>query len=108
MKLVRATPLLEHARQENLSVKERLELFIRVCEAINYAHQREVIHRDLKPANILVVAEAAASAPGDRSFASPQASSLKTQASPKVLDFGLARITDADVNITTAGIDSGR
>lgn len=57
-----------------LTIRERLQLFCRVCEAVEYAHQRLVIHRDLKPSNIIVTADA----------------------SPRLLDFGIAKLLDAD------------
>lgn len=60
-------------------MRRRLELFLKICDAVNYAHQRGVIHRDLKPSNILV---------GEDQV-------------PKILDFGLARITDADTAAAT-------
>ncbi len=75
----------------------RLRLFVRLCEAVNYAHQRGVVHRDLKPANILVGAaadEAGGSGPVE----------------VKILDFGLARVTDPDLVqsvVTQAGAVQG-
>ncbi|MFH1110095.1 MAG: serine/threonine-protein kinase [Planctomycetota bacterium] len=93
MELVHGAPLLRHVlghgdvgSEAPLPLRARLELFVRVCKAVGYAHQRGVIHRDLKPSNILVDAR------GD----------------PKVLDFGLARITDADVAMTTVVTEPGR
>jgi len=79
MELVRGVRLDEHAQRERLSVPERLELVARVCDAVHHAHQKGVIHRDLKPSNILVDAEG----------------------QPKVLDFGVARITNSDLEATT-------
>ena len=61
----------------------KIELLIRVVEAVHYAHQRGVIHRDLKPANVLVHLT---------SSDEPQ---------PKILDFGVARVTDSDLQATT-------
>lgn len=74
MELVEGQSLVSFARTNPLSLDERLRLFREVCEAIAYAHQRGVIHRDLKPSNILID-------PGGR---------------PKVLDFGLAKVLEAD------------
>jgi len=76
MEYVEGATLLEHARR--LDVRERLAMFRRICDAVQHAHQRGIIHRDLKPANILV----------DHS------------ARPKILDFGVARLTDSDVHLT--------
>ncbi|MFN0131026.1 MAG: tetratricopeptide repeat protein [Phycisphaerales bacterium] len=72
MELVEGVPLHKHADRAKLGPRERLELLARVCDAVQYAHQRGVIHRDLKPGNILVTPEG----------------------QPKVLDFGVARLAD--------------
>ncbi len=74
MELVRGQTLDAHLANQKPSVTARLALFRKICEAVNYAHQRGVIHRDLKPSNILVA----------------------ENGEPKILDFGLARITDPD------------
>jgi len=58
MELVQGVPLSEHVRRDQPPTARRLELWMNVCDAIAYAHQRGVIHRDLKPSNILVVEEA--------------------------------------------------
>ncbi|MEO8634444.1 MAG: serine/threonine-protein kinase [Gemmatimonadales bacterium] len=78
MELIKGRTLDAYAQDQSLTTKQRLELFIRVCEAVHYAHQKGVIHRDLKPANILVDATG----------------------QPKILDFGVARVTDVDVQVT--------
>jgi len=86
MELVTGRPLTEYLSDRDVPRAERLRLFVRVCQAIHYAHQRGVIHRDLKPTNILV----------------------DDEGNPKILDFGLARITDVDgVGATTIN-DAGR
>ena len=105
MELVRGVPLSElmsgkkdTASSEDLrSFEGRLRLFLRICGAVNYAHQRGVIHRDLKPGNIMVVRGGSSGEPS-----SPRVPEIK------VLDFGLARITDADLTATTVHSDLGR
>lgn len=86
MELVHGVPLTQFARENALPRAARLKLFGDICHAINYAHQRGVIHRDLKPSNILVDGEG----------------------QPKILDFGLARITDADSSLASTLHDAGR
>jgi eukaryotic-like serine/threonine-protein kinase len=72
MELVRGVPITEFCDAQRLTTRERLELFIPVCEAVQHAHQKGVIHRDLKPANILVSEE-------------------DGRLVPKVIDFGVAK-----------------
>ena len=74
-------------------------LFLEICDAVNYAHQRGVIHRDLKPSNIMVKEDAIADGADSTGAAG---------GSVKVLDFGLARITDGDVAATTAMTETGQ
>jgi len=54
MELVRGVPVTKFCEENRLTIKERLELFVRVCHAIQHAHQKGVIHRDIKPSNVLV------------------------------------------------------
>src|SRR5262245_43651731 len=97
MELVRGIPLLDYVKGRRLTgaqapsnIRRQLELFLKICEAISYAHQRGVIHRDLKPANIMVADESYKSE--GQSLDGPVVRRVEV----KVLDFGLARITDED------------
>ncbi|TVQ61030.1 MAG: hypothetical protein EA379_07030 [Phycisphaerales bacterium] len=91
MELVEGETLLESARRRGLGVRERLELFVQVCDAVHEAHVKEVIHRDLKPANICVVEPG----PGEAGVGRV-----------KVLDFGVARAVDPSLRMTTMGVGS--
>ena len=81
MEFIRGLPLDEYADRHGLDLAARVALVARVCDAVQHAHDQGVIHRDLKPANILV----------------------EEAGQPKVLDFGVARATDADL-LTAAGL----
>ena len=72
MELIEGTPIDQYCDERALSITERLLLFREVCLTVQYAHQRLVIHRDIKPSNILVTADG----------------------TPKLLDFGIAKIFD--------------
>lgn len=72
MDYVKGVPITEYCDATRLSVPDRLQLFVQVCQAVQHAHQKGIIHRDLKPSNILV-------APYD------------DKPVPKVIDFGLAK-----------------
>lgn len=86
MELVRGVSLTRYACDNGLSTRQRLELFALVCDAVQHAHSKGVIHRDLKPGNILVGEDGRA----------------------KVLDFGVARLTEHDVQMTTVQTDIGQ
>ena len=78
MEYVDGTDLLAYCRAEELGVRDRLSLFLKVCEAIEHAHRNLIVHRDLKPGNILV----------------------DTQGNPRLLDFGIARLLEDTMEAT--------
>jgi tRNA A-37 threonylcarbamoyl transferase component Bud32 len=86
MELVAGPPLTDYARAERLTASGRMALIIKLADAVQHAHERGVIHRDLKPANVLVA----------------------EGAQPKVLDFGIARATSADVQRLTIQTTHGQ
>jgi eukaryotic-like serine/threonine-protein kinase len=102
MELVRGEPLDKYVvermggeRPSPAQLRERLRLFATICRAVAHAHQRGVIHRDIKPSNILVVGdEASTGSSPSMSLSGPPVPTVK------ILDFGLARITDTDVEAT--------
>jgi serine/threonine protein kinase len=74
MELVRGVPITKYCDEHRLTPRERLELFIPVCHAIQHAHQKGIIHRDIKPSNVLVAV-------------------YDGKPVPKVIDFGVAKAT---------------
>jgi tetratricopeptide (TPR) repeat protein len=57
MELVKGVPITEYCDQNQIPVRERLELFLDVCQAVQHAHQKGIIHRDIKPSNVLVMSQ---------------------------------------------------
>ena len=76
MELVKGRPLTEYCDARRLSINDRLDLFVRICSAVQHAHQKGIIHRDLKPSNLLVTEH-------------------DGKPVPKVIDFGLAKALNA-------------
>ncbi|MEQ1824698.1 MAG: serine/threonine-protein kinase [Pirellula sp.] len=81
MLFIRGIPLTEYCDKHRLSLRDRLELFIPVCQAVQHAHQKGIIHRDLKPSNVLVTL-------------------YDDKPVPKVIDFGLAKALQHQTKLT--------
>jgi eukaryotic-like serine/threonine-protein kinase len=74
MELIEGRPIIEYCDRLKLSIAERIQIFLQVCAAVQFAHEQLIIHRDIKPGNILVTAEG----------------------TPKLLDFGIAKVLEVD------------
>ena len=92
MEYVPGLPITDYCDQKKLNIRERLALFIQVCEGVQHAHQKSIMHRDLKPANVLVV-------------------EVDGKPMPRIIDFGLAKAAiqydPREANFTLAGIPLG-
>ena len=81
MELVDGIPITKYCDSNQLSIVERLELFVPVCKAVQHAHQKGILHRDLKPSNVLVA-------------------EIDGEPVPKVIDFGMAKAVQPDLKLT--------
>lgn len=91
MEFVDGAALNAYVADRNPNLEARLELFALICDAVHYAHQKGIVHRDLKPANVLVTEDTTTT----------DVAGKRGGGRPKILDFGVARATDADVQVTT-------
>jgi len=82
MEFIEGKPITHFVQQENVDLEGRLELFLKICSAVDLAHENQIIHRDIKPTNVLV----------------------NRNSDPKLLDFGIAKLlsADSDDDITVA------
>ena len=89
MELVRGVPITEYCDKHRLTTRERLDLFIRICQAVQHAHQKGVIHRDLKPSNVLVMVQ-------------------EDKPIPKIIDFGIAKAMEHRLTERTLFTEQGQ
>jgi non-specific serine/threonine protein kinase/serine/threonine-protein kinase len=88
MEYVKGVPITEHCDRHKLNNRERLGLFLQVCEGVQHAHQKAIIHRDLKPSNVLV-------------------SEQDGKRLPKIIDFGVAKATAQNLTEKTMFTELG-
>jgi len=88
MEYVRGVPITDYCQRHRLSIGERLDLFLEVCDAVQHAHQKGIIHRDLKPSNVLVTIR-------------------DGRPVPKVIDFGVAKATTQPLTERTMYTERG-
>ena len=88
MELVKGVPITKYCDDNQLTPRERLELFVPVCQAVQHAHQKGIIHRDLKPSNVMVTL-------------------YDGKPVPKVIDFGVAKATGQQLTEKTLFTEFG-
>jgi serine/threonine protein kinase/tetratricopeptide (TPR) repeat protein len=88
MEYVSGVPITEYCDKHRLTARQRLELFMRVCEGVQHAHQKAIIHRDLKPSNILV-------------------GEVDGKPMPRIIDFGVAKATSQRLSAATMFTQAG-
>jgi serine/threonine protein kinase len=88
MELIRGTPITQYCDEHRLTLRERLQLFVSICQAVQHAHQKSIIHRDLKPSNVLVAL-------------------YDGKAVPKVIDFGIVKAIGVRLTDRTMPTESG-
>ncbi|MHC4806549.1 MAG: protein kinase domain-containing protein, partial [Planctomycetota bacterium] len=89
MEYVKGIPITEHCDRHKLTIEERLNLFLRVCEAVQHAHQKGIIHRDIKPSNVQIAIQS-------------------EQTVPKVIDFGVAKAISQSLTERTLVTEQGQ
>jgi serine/threonine protein kinase len=89
MEYVEGLPITEHCDHHKLTIDDRLKLFIQLCHAVHYAHQKGIIHRDIKPSNILVSVQ-------------------NEQPVPKIIDFGVAKAISQPLTERTLYTEKGQ